>query len=93
MFYRQSFEIEQRLNATLRLIRAGRYSTPMLAGELRVSIPTVSRYVLALRDRGHNIRARRDGDSWRYVLIRDAQKPSSHNDPLPTASSAEAEVR
>ncbi len=77
MLYQRSFEIEQRLDTALRLIRTGRYSTPKLAEQLQVSIPTVSRYVMALRDRGHDIHARREGDSWRYVLIRRSGKTQS----------------
>lgn len=77
MLYRRSFEIEQRLETALRLIRTGRFSTPKLAAELHVSIPTVSRYVTALRARGHDIRASRDGDSWRFVLVA-GRKNSAH---------------
>jgi predicted transcriptional regulator len=68
MFYQRSFEIEQRLTMALRLIRTGRYSSPKLAERLGVSIPTVSRYVTALRARGHNIRAERLSTEWRFVL-------------------------
>jgi len=68
MLYRRSREIEQRLDAVLRLIRTGKYSTPALAEEVRVSIPTISRIVAALRERGHDIRAERHDGSWRYVL-------------------------
>ena len=68
--YRRSFEVEQRLNAVLRLIRSGRFTTPQLAEQLHVSIPTVSRYVTALRARGHEIRAKRKGDAWSYVVLR-----------------------
>lgn len=70
MPYQRSLEIEQRLGLALRLIRDGRYSTPKLAEELSVSIPTVSRYVSALRQRGFEIRAERRGSSWNYVLFR-----------------------
>jgi biotin operon repressor len=70
MLYRRSFEIEQRLDNALRLIRMGQFSTPKLAERLSVSIPTVSRYVTALRGRGHDIRAERKGETWRYVLAR-----------------------
>lgn len=80
MLYQQSLEIEQRLGTTLRLIRTGRYSTPRLAEELNVSIPTISRYVTALRGRGHNIRAERSNRGWRYVLVASA-KPSRRNAP------------
>jgi predicted DNA-binding transcriptional regulator YafY len=74
MQYQRSLNIEQRLQAVLRLIRSGGYSTPMLAEQLGVSIPTVSRDVIALRDRGHEIRSERKPEGWRYVL---AEKPSS----------------
>jgi len=79
MLYRRSMEIEQRLETALRLIRTGKFSTPRLAQELHVSIPTISRYVTALRTRGHDIRAERRGDSWRFILIRKSagQMPSA----------------
>jgi predicted DNA-binding transcriptional regulator YafY len=70
MHYRRSFEIEKRLNAALRLIRSGRFSTHQLAEQLQVSIPTVSRYVTALRARGQEIRAKRKGNAWSYVVLR-----------------------
>ncbi len=70
MIYQRSYEIEVRLETVLRLIRTGKYSTPMIAEEVEVSIPTVSRCVNALRDRGHDIRSERHTDGWRYVLAR-----------------------
>jgi predicted DNA-binding transcriptional regulator YafY len=82
MLYQRSLEIERRLNAALRLIRAGRYSTPQLAQRLGVSIPTTSRYVTALRARGHDIRAENRGNGWRYVLVR---KSSTGRNPEPRA--------
>lgn len=74
MLYQRSLEIETRLDQVLRLIRTGRYSTPKLAEEVGVSIPTISRIVAALRDRGHGIRAEKHGNGWRYVLIRPSNK-------------------
>lgn len=68
MRYQRSFDIENRLSTVLRLIRTGRYSTPKLAEHLEVSVPTISRCVTALRERGHGIRAEREGNSWRYIL-------------------------
>ena len=70
MLYRRSFEVEQRLGMALRLIRSGRFSTPQLAQQLHVSIPTVSRYVAALRARGHEVRAKRKTNTWSYVVLR-----------------------
>jgi len=70
MPFERSFEIERRLDHVLRLIRTGRYSTPMLAEEVDVSIPTISRCVNALRERGHDIRAEKHGNGWRYILVR-----------------------
>lgn len=68
MRYRKSLEIERRLAETLRLIETGQYSTPLLAETLGVSIPTISRIVAALRQRGHDIRAVRHDDAWRYLI-------------------------
>lgn len=70
MPFERSLEIECRLNEVLRLIRTRRFSTPMLAEEVGVSIPTISRCVTALRLRGHNIRAEKYGKEWRYFLMR-----------------------
>jgi biotin operon repressor len=70
MLYERSLGIEKRLDLVLRLIRTGRYSTPRLAEEIRVSIPTISRCVTALRERGHDIQAEKHGNGWRYVLVR-----------------------
>lgn len=82
MLYQRSYEIERRLEAVLRLIRQGRFSTPKIAEEIGVSIPTVSRDVTALRQRGHDIRSERDENGWRYVLEADRnherkRRPSS----------------
>lgn len=68
MPFERSLEIERRLDDILRLIRTGRYSTPMLAEEVGVSIPTISRCVTALRLRGNDIRAEKHEDGWRYKL-------------------------
>lgn len=46
MVYQQSLEIERRLAHVLSLIRTGQYSTPMLAEEVGVSIPTISHVAL-----------------------------------------------
>lgn len=75
MFYQRSLEIERRLQAVLQLVETGRYSTPLIAEELGVSIPTVSRDVTALRERGHDIiSSRRDDGTWGYGLVRPATK-------------------
>ena len=74
MVYQRSLDIEKRLEAVLGLIGSGEYSTPMLAEPLGVSIPTVSRVVTALRERGHDIRSERKPDGWRYLI---ADKASS----------------
>jgi predicted DNA-binding transcriptional regulator YafY len=68
-------EIERRLETVLRLVQSGRYSTPLLAVELGVSIPTVSRDVTALRERGYDIRAERQSDgTWKFGLARRANR-------------------
>ena len=68
MLYQRSLAIENRLETVLRLIGEGRYSTPMLAQELGVSIPTISRCVTALRERGHQIRSECLENGWCYIL-------------------------
>ena len=80
MLYERSLEIERRLEAVLGMIRKGSYSTPRMAEELGVSIPTVSRDVTALRQRGHDIRAERGPNGWRYVLGRADRNPRAPGD-------------
>jgi len=80
MPFERSLEIERRLDHVLYLIRTGRFSSPKLAAEVGVSIPTISRCVTALRLRGYDIRAENQGDAWRYVLSGKAvgrRKPKS----------------
>jgi predicted DNA-binding transcriptional regulator YafY len=83
MLYERSLAIESRLQTVLRLIGSGRYCTPQLAEEVGVSVPTISRDVTALRQRGHAIRAERVGASWRYVLV-----PTPANDSQPRPATA-----
>lgn len=73
MLYERSMHIENRLGSVLELIRHGEYSTPRIAEMLGVSVPTVSRDVTALRQRGHDIRSLRTGTGWCFVL--NAKKP------------------
>jgi biotin operon repressor len=69
MLYDRSQEIEKRFSEVLRLIQDGCLSTRMLADELGVSVPTVSRLISALRKRGHQIEAVKDGRNWSYKLM------------------------
>jgi predicted DNA-binding transcriptional regulator YafY len=82
MLYRHTLAIHDRLETVLRLIRTGRFSAPALAKEVGVSIPTISRIVAALRERGHAIRSEKHGDGWRYVIDdhRPARKQKLHAD-------------
>lgn len=68
MRYQQAIEIHERLETVLHLIETGEYSTPALADEVGVSIPTISRIVATLRQRGYDIHAKRTNKGWRYVL-------------------------
>jgi len=68
MRYQQTIEIHERIETVLHLIETGEYSTPALAEEVGVSIPTISRIVAALRERGHVIHAERTRNGWRYFL-------------------------
>jgi biotin operon repressor len=77
MLYQRSHDIEKRLAAVLSLIRQGQPSTPILAAALEVSIPTVSRDITALRQRGYGIVAgRRPDGSWGYSLRKPRGRPS-----------------
>jgi predicted DNA-binding transcriptional regulator YafY len=85
MRYQRSLEIEQRLQTVLELIQSGRFSARGLADQVRVSIPTISRCVEALRERGHEIRAVRGEEGWRYVL----KPPTNRRSKESTRSHAE----
>ncbi len=82
MQYRKSREIEERLETVLKLIRRGRFSTRGLAEEVGVSIPTISRCVQALRERGHEIRSETGSGGWHYILVsqskQGARSPVQH---------------
>jgi len=83
MRYQQTFAIHDRIEEVLRLIGTGEYSTPALAEEVGVSIPTISRIVAALRERGHDIQAERTPNGWRYVVshrIATGRKAKHHAD-------------
>jgi biotin operon repressor len=69
MMYVRSREIEFRHTEVLRLIRTGRFSTPGLAEKIGVSIPTISRCIESLRNRGYEIRSVRLRGTWRYILL------------------------
>ena len=69
MPYERSLLLEKRLQSILALLDHGKHSTPTLAQELRVSEPTISRCLTALRKRGHSIRASKNGNGWSYQLL------------------------
>ena len=66
MFYEHSQEIAERVETALRLIETGSYSTQTLAVELGVSVPTASRVICALRQRGYTIKSVKNGRGWAY---------------------------
>jgi len=68
------------------MIREGGYSTPKLAGELGVSIPTISRDVTALRERGYAIRSERTDEGWQFVLAMESNNTDCDNTKLRQAS-------
>ena len=68
MRYERTIAITRRHEALLGLIARGRYSCPQLAKELGVSLPTVSRDLVFLRDQGYAIKAVRRGSGWAYEL-------------------------
>lgn len=88
MLYERSMEIERRLEEVLHLIRTGKHSTPSLAKTLDVSVPTVSRCLLALRERGHDIKPIRGPEGWHYVLMPEKRpaKQRRHHHPFEAMS-------
>jgi hypothetical protein len=66
--YQQAIEIHEWIEELLGLIETGIYSMPVLAEEVGVSIPTISRIVTTLRKLGHDIRAEWHGSEWCYVI-------------------------
>ena len=84
MRYKHSLEVHERLEIVLRLIETGRYSTPALAEQVGVSIPTISRIVAALRERGHDIQAERTSRGWRYILVGSSLSKGQAIQPQPT---------
>lgn len=86
MLYQHSLEIQERIETVLQLIETGRFSTPALSKEVGVSIPTISRIVAALRERGHDIRSERTSNGWRYVLKNAGERSRSRSDPSIQAS-------
>jgi len=88
MRYQQAIEIHERIGEVLRLIETGQYSTPALAEQVGVSIPTISRIVAALREQGYDIQAKRQGSGWRYFLVKSA--PAANGRSVPEAARAGA---
>ena len=68
MHFEKSLQIEQRLCELLELIQSGHYSTPELAERVGVSVPTVSRSIQALRERGHEIISEKAEGGWHCEL-------------------------
>ncbi|WP_157368884.1 ArsR/SmtB family transcription factor [Zavarzinella formosa] len=66
--YDYSLQIGQRLMNLLGLIERAEHSTKTLALALGVSEPTISRCLAVLRRHGYEIRSRRNGRNWCYVL-------------------------
>lgn len=78
MRYQLASEIHERIEKVLRLIKTGEYSTPTLAEAVGVSIPTISRIVAALRERGFDIRAEKGTNGWHYRIT------APHKNPMPS---------
>jgi biotin operon repressor len=68
LMYSRLNAIEQRLQRMLQLLRQSDQSAAALSKALAVSRPTIARSIAALRQRGHQIRARKCGATWCYGL-------------------------
>ncbi|MBK5292827.1 MAG: ArsR family transcriptional regulator [Acidobacteriia bacterium] len=80
MIYNRSQAIEKRLRDIIDLVSCGRHSTPTLARALKVSEPTVSRCLTALRQRGYLIRPVKDESGWSYEVTAKPRNASFAND-------------
>lgn len=60
MPYQRPQVSERRLSDLIGLVQDGHHSPTDLAGLLKISVPTVSRAIRNLRDRGHPIEATLD---------------------------------
>ena len=68
MLYQRSLEIEQRLDGSALPDSRRRTFDAQLSSRTQTRIPTISRCVAALRERGHDIRAEKHDGGWRYVV-------------------------
>jgi Mn-dependent DtxR family transcriptional regulator len=66
MPYERTFQIEQRFENAIRLLRENRLNAKQLALALDVSTSTALRMVVELRRRGYIIRSVRDDNGWYY---------------------------
>ena len=55
----------------------------MLAEKVGVSIPTISRCVTALRERGHDINAVKTARGWRFILASDGNGATNEQSGAP----------
>ncbi|MBP3955340.1 HTH domain-containing protein [Gemmata sp. G18] len=69
MLYEKSLAIGHRLEDLVRLLRSKKHSAPALAKQLGVSVPTLSRDIIALRQRGYCIRSVRLARRWAYEMV------------------------
>jgi biotin operon repressor len=79
MFYKHSEMIAGRVDLALRLIETGDHSTKSLAAELGVSVPTASRVISALRQRGYSIKSVKNGKAWTYRLMQPKQNSNARS--------------
>lgn len=75
--YHRAFEIQQRLEAVLELVAAGKYSTPKNADEIDVSTAKVTRCIDAHGAQGHSIKSVNIDGQWCYRLKECSQQGAS----------------
>ena len=81
MPYERTYQIEQRFQRAIYIIKQNSHNARELAAALGVSRPTVQRIVAELKRRGHVIRSVRDEYGWRYELV---SSPPSINSEIGT---------
>lgn len=97
MLYQRLLQIESRLESVFELIRSGQHSTRSIAAALHISIPTASRAITALRERGYQVRSRRTGRTWSYELLGSDQSGRKcsglHRHPMQALQGTEKKTR
>lgn len=82
MRYERALAIQGRHELLLALIRAGQFSTPVLAEKIGVSEQTIYRDIDFLKECGYSIEAKKHSKSWAYHILAEPITSSTEKDAL-----------